>query len=67
MTLFICHLLCPLSCRVGDLVTHIRIQNTGDYYDLYGGEKFASLSELGEYYTADVGILQDSDGTLIEL
>ncbi|XP_067094434.1 tyrosine-protein phosphatase non-receptor type 6 isoform X1 [Osmerus mordax] len=56
-----------LSVRVGDLVTHIRIQNTGDYYDLYGGEKFASLSELVEYYTADVGVLQDRDGTLIEL
>jgi hypothetical protein len=25
-------------------VTHIKIQNTGDFYDLYGGEKFATLS-----------------------
>lgn len=49
------------------MVTHIRIQNTGDYYDLYGGEKFATLSELVEYYTADNGILQDKDGTIIEL
>ncbi|KAM9851868.1 tyrosine-protein phosphatase non-receptor type 6 isoform 2-T3 [Aulostomus maculatus] len=56
-----------LSVRVGELVTHIRIQNTGDYYDLYGGEKFATLSELVEYYTADNGILQDKDGTIIEL
>ncbi|MEQ2192584.1 Tyrosine-protein phosphatase non-receptor type 6 [Xenoophorus captivus] len=56
-----------LSVRVGDLVTHIRIQNTGDFYDLYGGEKFATLSELVEYYTAENGILQDKDGTLIEL
>ncbi|KAF7226966.1 tyrosine-protein phosphatase non-receptor type 6 [Nothobranchius furzeri] len=56
-----------LSVRVGDLVTHIRIQNTGDYYDLYGGEKFATLSELVEYYTAENGILQDKDGTIIEL
>ena len=32
-------------------VTHIKIQNTGDYYDLYGGEKFASLAELVEHYT----------------
>ncbi|XP_053744325.1 tyrosine-protein phosphatase non-receptor type 6 [Synchiropus splendidus] len=56
-----------LSVRVGEQVTHIRIQNTGDYYDLYGGEKFATLSELVEYYTADNGILQDKDGTLIEL
>ncbi|CAL1610900.1 unnamed protein product [Knipowitschia caucasica] len=56
-----------LSVRVGDGVTHIRIQNTGDYYDLYGGETFATLSELVDYYTADNGILQDRDGTLIEL
>lgn len=53
--------------RVGELVTHIRIQNTGDYYDLYGGEKFATLSELVEYYTAENGILQDKDGTVIDL
>ena len=48
-------------------MTHIRIQNTGDFYDLYGGEKFATLTELVEYYTADNGILQDKDGTIIEL
>lgn len=48
-------------------MTHIRIQNTGDFYDLYGGEKFATLSELVEYYTAENGILQDKDGTVIEL
>ncbi|KAI9515368.1 Tyrosine-protein phosphatase non-receptor type 6 [Dissostichus eleginoides] len=56
-----------LSVRVGDQVTHIRIQNTGDYYDLYGGEKFATLSELVEYYTQENGILQDKDCTMIEL
>uniref|UniRef100_A0A9J7Z2F6 protein-tyrosine-phosphatase n=1 Tax=Cyprinus carpio carpio TaxID=630221 RepID=A0A9J7Z2F6_CYPCA len=56
-----------LSVRVGDTVTHIRIQNTGDYYDLYGGEKFATLAELVEYYTGDHGTLQDKDGTIIEL
>ncbi|XP_072316878.1 tyrosine-protein phosphatase non-receptor type 6 [Eucyclogobius newberryi] len=56
-----------LSVRVGEVVTHIRIQNTGDFYDLYGGEKFATLSELVDFYTADHGTLQDKDGTLIEL
>ncbi|XP_061675724.1 tyrosine-protein phosphatase non-receptor type 6 isoform X2 [Syngnathoides biaculeatus] len=56
-----------LSVRVAEHVTHIRIQNTGDYYDLYGGEKFATLSELVEFYTADNGVLQDKDGTVIEL
>uniref|UniRef100_A0A8B9R034 Tyrosine-protein phosphatase non-receptor type n=1 Tax=Anas platyrhynchos TaxID=8839 RepID=A0A8B9R034_ANAPL len=56
-----------LSVRVGDQVTHIRIQNTGDFYDLYGGEKFATLSELVEYYTQQQGSLQDKDGTIIDL
>ncbi|XP_043935559.1 tyrosine-protein phosphatase non-receptor type 6 isoform X2 [Protopterus annectens] len=56
-----------LSVRLTDSVTHIRIQNTGDYYDLYGGEKFATLSELVEYYTTQHGTLQDKDGTLIQL
>uniref|UniRef100_A0A8D0HG46 Tyrosine-protein phosphatase non-receptor type n=1 Tax=Sphenodon punctatus TaxID=8508 RepID=A0A8D0HG46_SPHPU len=56
-----------LSVRVGDQVTHIRIQNTGDYYDLYGGEKFATLSELVEYYIQQQGSLQDKDGTVIDL
>ncbi|XP_061573072.1 tyrosine-protein phosphatase non-receptor type 6 [Cololabis saira] len=56
-----------LSVRLADTVTHIRIQNTGDFYDLYGGEKFATLSELVDYYTSESGNLQDKDGTLIEL
>ncbi|XP_041038345.1 tyrosine-protein phosphatase non-receptor type 6-like, partial [Carcharodon carcharias] len=56
-----------LSIRVGEQVTHIRIQNTGDYYDLYGGEKFATLSELVQYYTEQENILQDKDGTIIKL
>ncbi|XP_062925427.1 tyrosine-protein kinase Srms-like [Mobula hypostoma] len=56
-----------LSIRVSDQVTHIRIQNTGDYYDLYGGEKFATLSELVQYYTEQQNVLQDKDGTIIEL
>ena len=53
--------------RVGDQVPHIRIQNSGDFYDLYGGEKFATLTELVEYYTQQQGVLQDRDGTIIHL
>uniref|UniRef100_A0A8C6USG8 protein-tyrosine-phosphatase n=1 Tax=Neogobius melanostomus TaxID=47308 RepID=A0A8C6USG8_9GOBI len=56
-----------LSVRIGEQVTHIRIQNTGDFYDLYGGETFATLSELVDFYTAENGILQDKDGTIIDL
>ncbi|NP_001167468.1 protein tyrosine phosphatase non-receptor type 6 L homeolog [Xenopus laevis] len=56
-----------LSVRVEDSVTHIRIQNTGDYYDLYGGEQFATLSELVEFYTGQAECLQDTGGNRIEL
>lgn len=48
-------------------MTHIKIQNTGDYYDLYGGEKFASLAELIEYYTENRGLLKEKNGLAIEL
>ncbi|KAM4031120.1 tyrosine-protein phosphatase non-receptor type 6 [Anomaloglossus baeobatrachus] len=56
-----------LSVRLEDSVTHIRIQNTGDYYDLYGGEQFATLTELVDYYTGQHDCLQDTDGTVIPL
>ncbi|CAL8072048.1 unnamed protein product [Calicophoron daubneyi] len=56
-----------LSVRRGDEVTHIRIQNTGEYLDLYGGEKFATLSELVTYYMENEGQLKEKNGDLIEL
>lgn len=31
-------------------VGHIRIQNAGDYCDLYGGKMFSTLDELVDYY-----------------
>eukprot|EP00079_Xenopus_tropicalis_P037315 XP_017951086.1 PREDICTED: tyrosine-protein phosphatase non-receptor type 6-like [Xenopus tropicalis] len=55
-----------LSVRVKDSVTHIRIRYTGDYYDLYGGEPFVSLSGLVEFYTGQAN-LQDTSGNRIEL
>jgi tyrosine-protein phosphatase non-receptor type 11 len=48
-------------------VTHIKIQHTDDYYDLYGGEKFATLSELVEYYRENKGQLKEKNGGVIEL
>ena len=48
-------------------MTHIKIQNTGDYYDLYGGEKFATLAELVQYYTENQGQLKEKNGEIIEL
>lgn len=56
-----------LSVRRNGQVTHIKIQNTGDYYDLYGGEKFATLAELVQHYTDNHGQLREKNGDLIEL
>nr|XP_033777436.1 tyrosine-protein phosphatase non-receptor type 11-like isoform X2 [Geotrypetes seraphini] len=56
-----------LSVRRGDEVTHIKIQNTGDFYDLYGGEKFATLAELVQYYTEQQGLLREKNGEEIQL
>ncbi|XP_029803358.1 tyrosine-protein phosphatase non-receptor type 11-like isoform X2 [Suricata suricatta] len=63
---------CPggftLSVRRHDEVTHIKIQNTGDYYDLYGGEKFATLAELVQHYMGQCGgLLRERSGAPVEL
>ncbi|XP_003489537.1 tyrosine-protein phosphatase corkscrew isoform X1 [Bombus impatiens] len=56
-----------LSVRRNGEVTHIKIQNTGDFYDLYGGEKFATLSELVQFYMENGGQLREKNGEIIEL
>ncbi|XP_046668267.1 tyrosine-protein phosphatase non-receptor type 11 isoform X2 [Homalodisca vitripennis] len=56
-----------LSVRRNGEVTHIKIQNTGDFYDLYGGEKFATLSELVQFYMENQGQLKEKKGEVIEL
>ncbi|NIG61435.1 tyrosine-protein phosphatase non-receptor type 11-like [Pontoporia blainvillei] len=54
--------------RRHDEVTHIKIRSTGDYYDLYGGEKFATLAELLQHYTGQRGgLLRERGGALVEL
>ena len=53
--------------RRQDEVTHIKIQNSGDYYDLYGGEKFATLGELVHYYLDNPGTLREKNGQVIEM
>lgn len=55
-----------LSVRRGQDVTHIKIQNNGDFFDLYGGEKFATLPELVQYYM-ETGELREKNGQVIEL
>lgn len=56
-----------LSVRRNGEVTHIKIQNTGDFYDLYGGEKFATLAELVQFYMENQGQLKEKNGDIIEL
>lgn len=56
-----------LSVRRRDKVIHVRIQNHGDYYDLYGGEKFANLAELIQFYSENPDQLKETDGSIIAL
>lgn len=56
-----------LSVRRGNEVTHIKIQNNGEYLDLYGGEKFATLSELVQYYMENQSQLREKNGNIIRL
>ena len=51
--------------RRNDRVTHIKIQNNGEYYDLYGGVQFPTLSDLIQYYMEHD--LHEKNGELIEL
>ncbi|CAH0628628.1 unnamed protein product [Chrysodeixis includens] len=56
-----------LSVRRGTEVTHIKIQNNGEFLDLYGGEKFATLSELVQYYMDNQCQLREKNGNIIRL
>uniref|UniRef100_A0A2K6SEK3 protein-tyrosine-phosphatase n=1 Tax=Saimiri boliviensis boliviensis TaxID=39432 RepID=A0A2K6SEK3_SAIBB len=55
-----------LSIRRNGAVTHIKIQNTGDYYKLYGGEKFVTLAELVQYHMEHHGQLKEKNVDVIE-
>lgn len=46
---------------------HIKIQNAGDYFDLYGGEKFASLADLVQFYVDCKQQLKEVNGNVINL
>lgn len=56
-----------LSVRRSYDITHIKIQNNGDFFDLFGGEKFATLSELVQYYMENVEQLREKNGQIVEL
>jgi tyrosine-protein phosphatase non-receptor type 11 len=53
--------------RRGDRVTHIRVQSSDDGLDLNGGETFATLSELVQYYMENPDQLKEVNGDSIPL
>uniref|UniRef100_A0A2K5K1F0 SH2 domain-containing protein n=1 Tax=Colobus angolensis palliatus TaxID=336983 RepID=A0A2K5K1F0_COLAP len=55
------------SIRRNGAVTHIKIQNTGNYQDPYGGKKFETLAELVQYYMEHHRQLKEKNGDIIEL
>lgn len=55
-----------LFVRRNGVVIYIKIQNIGDYYDFYGGEKFVILVELVQYYMEYYGQLKEKNGDVIE-
>jgi len=57
-----------LACRVGDSVTHVKIQNDGECFSLLGDETFATLAELVRHYTDDKAKeMRDTTGNVIQL
>ncbi|VDM31911.1 unnamed protein product [Hydatigera taeniaeformis] len=56
-----------LSVRRKDSFAHIRIQNTGDFLSFFGGDKFATLPDLVNYYREHPDQLKEKNGTIIEL
>lgn len=48
---------------------HIKIQNRGEGYDLFGGEMFATLPQLVDYYSNGEGrfLLKEKSGNPILL
>ncbi|KAJ8021478.1 Tyrosine-protein phosphatase non-receptor type 11 [Holothuria leucospilota] len=56
-----------LSVRQNGRIIHIKIHNTGDYFDLYGGEKFATLAELIQHFTERGNELREKNGQIIEM
>lgn len=56
-----------LSVHRGNKVTHVKIQNNGDCLDLYGGETFASLTELVQFCVENPSQLREKDGETITM
>ncbi|XP_065219883.1 tyrosine-protein phosphatase corkscrew-like isoform X2 [Planococcus citri] len=54
-----------LSVRTDDRVTHVKIRSLDNKYDVGGGEKFDSLTELIEYYRQNPMV--ETSGTVVHL
>ena len=53
--------------RHNGAVIHIKIQNTGEFYDVDGGDQFATLPDLVEYYMEHPEKLKRKNGDFIKL
>ena len=53
--------------RNSEEVSHVKIQNTCKFFDLYGGNKFSTLPELIQHYAERCSELKEKNGHVIEL
>ncbi|XP_026807619.1 tyrosine-protein phosphatase non-receptor type 11-like [Rhopalosiphum maidis] len=56
-----------LSVRHGNKVNHIKIHNDGELFDLNGGEKFTTLTNLVEHYMTHPRVLKEQGGIPLPL
>ncbi|XP_060878001.1 tyrosine-protein phosphatase non-receptor type 11-like isoform X1 [Metopolophium dirhodum] len=56
-----------LSVRHGNKVNHIKIHNDGELFDLNGGEKFNTLTNLVEHYMTHPRVLKEQGGIPLPL
>ncbi|GMT14824.1 hypothetical protein PFISCL1PPCAC_6121, partial [Pristionchus fissidentatus] len=54
-----------LSINRGSTITHVKVQRNGDTLDLLGGESFASLADLIQYYIDNPEQLKERNGDII--
>lgn len=56
-----------MCLRHGNKVNHIKIHNDGELFDLNGGEKFATLTDLVEHYMTHPHVLKEQGGIPLPL
>lgn len=56
-----------MGFRHGNKVNHIKIHNDGELFDLNGGEKFSTLTNLVEHYMMHPRVLKEQGGIPLPL